>query len=88
MRSEFFYQLNNSAYRSCEQHQIAPVTSGNGIADRSINRTKFTRFCQNLFAIAANDPAAEPMFLYGKAERAANQAGADDGDLMKHRVIW
>ena len=83
MRSKLLYQLNDSADRSCQQDKIAPGARRNGIANRTINRTELPRFGKGRLAVAADDPTAEPMFLDGKAERAADQAGADDGDLAE-----
>ena len=83
MRSKLLYKLNDSADRSGKQDEVALGTRRNGISDCTIDRAKFPCLCEHRFPIAADDPAAESMFLHGKAERTADQAGADDGDLAE-----
>jgi hypothetical protein len=38
---------------------------------------------QNWSPVASNDASSQMPFLQREAQRAANQAGSDDGDLLK-----
>jgi len=83
MWSEFLDQLNDSANWSRKEHKIAAGTGCNRISYRTIDGPKLARLWQNRFAVAADDGAAESMFLEGESERAPDEAGADNSDLME-----
>src|SRR5581483_6573370 len=80
-RPQAFDQIDDRNNRSRENDDVAAAYRIGGMGNASVYRALILRTLQHRSAIAANNAAAKALLLQREAERAANQAGSDDGDL-------
>src|SRR5450759_2191583 len=76
-------QIEDRDHRGCQHHQIAAAHGIGGIGGSRFDGAAVLGPLQNWSAIAPDDSSGEPAFLQGEAQRASDQAGSDDGDLLE-----
>src|SRR5688572_15464490 len=88
-RTDALDQFNNGAHWGGQDNQIAARDGCLRTNFGSVNGSHSQGLFQNLLPVAADDRARQPAFFDCQPERPANQAGADDSDLVKfHGTYW
>ena len=80
-------EIEDRDHGCCQYHQIAAAHGIGRIGGAGLNGAAVLSLLQHRSAIAPDDSSGEPAFLEGKAERASDQAGSDDGDLFERHDL-
>src|SRR5579859_1283773 len=82
-RAYSFNKINNGAHGCSQENKIAALDRLHRIFNSGVNSSHFNRPLQYGRPVATHNPAVHPGGPDCHTERSSDQAGADDGDLLK-----
>src|SRR5208283_3094925 len=81
-------EIEDRNHRRSQHHQIAAAHRVRRMGTPTFDGPALLSALQNRSAIAPQDSPGKPALLQGEPQRASDQPGSDDGDLLKsHKLI-